>query len=84
VTGGERVRLGERARDRQPASRWRNTNARSTRPNRLRALYGTAMAANAAGDRAKAEHYFRELNRVADKADTPLPKLAEATPYLAR
>ena len=50
------------------------------RPNRFRTLYGTAKAADAAGDRARAEHYFRELNRVADKADTPLPELAEKRP----
>jgi hypothetical protein len=73
VTGGERVRLGDRARDRQPASGWRNTDATQSPPNRLRTLYGTAKAANAAGDLAMAEHYSRGLNRVADKADTPSP-----------
>ena len=68
----------------QRASRWRNTNAHSKRPNRFRTLYGTARAADAAGDRAKVKHYFRELNRVVEKADTPLPELAEAMVYLAR
>jgi hypothetical protein len=53
-------------------------------PNRLRTLYGAAKAAGAAGDRAKAKQYFGELTKLARKADTPLPELAEATAYLAR
>ena len=53
-------------------------------PNRFRTLYGAAKAANAAGDRAKAKHYFEKLSELASKADTPLPELTEATAYLAR
>ena len=53
-------------------------------PNRFRTLYGAAKAANAAGDRAKAKHYFEKLSELASKADTLLPELTEATAYLAR
>jgi len=53
-------------------------------PNRFRTLYGAAKAANAAGDRAKAKQYFEKLIRLAAKADTSLPEVAEATAYLAR
>ena len=53
-------------------------------PNRFRTLYGAAKAANAAGDHAKAKHYFRQLTRLAGNADTPLPEVTEATAYLAR
>jgi len=48
-------------------------------PNRFRTLYGAAVAANLAGDRQKAQTYFRELLKVAERADTPgRQELAEA------
>jgi len=48
-------------------------------PNRFRALYGAAEAANLAGDRAAAKKYFRELVKVAERADQPgREELAEA------
>jgi tetratricopeptide (TPR) repeat protein len=48
-------------------------------PNRFRSLYGAAEAAKLAGDRQTAQKYFRELLKVAERADTPgRPELAEA------
>ena len=48
-------------------------------PNRFRTLYGAAVAADLAGDRQKAQTYFRELLKVAERADTPgRQELAEA------
>ena len=47
-------------------------------PNRFRALYGAAHAAQLAGDRAKARTYFQQLLEVAKAADTERPELAEA------
>jgi tetratricopeptide (TPR) repeat protein len=48
-------------------------------PNRFRSLYGAAEAAKLAGDRQVAQKYFRELLKVAERADTPgRPELAEA------
>ena len=84
MTGGERVRIGNRAETGQPASRWRKTNAHSKRPTGFApstAPPGQPMPPEIAR---RPKHYFRELNRIADKADPPLPELAEATAYLAR
>ncbi len=48
-------------------------------PNRFRTLYGAAEAAKLAGDRQTAQKYFRELLKVAERADKPgRPELAEA------
>jgi tetratricopeptide (TPR) repeat protein len=48
-------------------------------PNRFRSLYGAAEAAKLGGDRQTAQKYFRELLKVAERADTPgRPELAEA------
>lgn len=48
-------------------------------PNRFRTLYGAAVAAKLAGDRQKAQTYFRELLKVAERADNPgRQELAEA------
>ena len=48
-------------------------------PNRFRTLYGAAEAAKLAGDRQKAQKYFRELLKVAERADKPVrQELAEA------
>lgn len=48
-------------------------------PNRFRALYGGARAAEAAGDRAKARTYFAQLLEVCRRADKPeRPELQEA------
>ena len=48
-------------------------------PNRFRTLYGAAEAAKLAGDHQTAQKYFRELLKVAERADKPgRPELAEA------
>lgn len=48
-------------------------------PNRFRATYGAAQAAQAAGDRAKARTYFAHLMDICKKADAPgRPELQEA------
>jgi tetratricopeptide (TPR) repeat protein len=49
-------------------------------PNRFRALYGEARAAQLAGDREAKQRYFRELLKVCEHADKPGRKeLGEAT-----
>lgn len=52
-------------------------------PNRFRAYYGVAMAAESAGDKAKARAYFSKLVMLAANADTERPELREAKTYLA-
>jgi Tfp pilus assembly protein PilF len=48
-------------------------------PNRFRAVYGAAKAAEAAGDRAKARTYYGQLVKICERADTPgRPQLIEA------
>jgi hypothetical protein len=48
-------------------------------PNRFRSLYGAAEAAKLAGNRQASQTYFRELLKVADRADKPERReLAEA------
>jgi Tfp pilus assembly protein PilF len=46
-------------------------------PMRLRGFYGAAKAADAAGDRKKAEHYFTQLARLTKDADGDRPELRE-------
>jgi tetratricopeptide (TPR) repeat protein len=53
-------------------------------PNRYRGLYGAARAAEAAGDRQKAEGYFTKFVSVSAKADTDRPEIAQAKTFLAR
>jgi tetratricopeptide (TPR) repeat protein len=53
-------------------------------PNRYRGLYGVARAAEAAGDRQKAEAYFTKFVAVSAKADTDRPEIAQAKTFLAR
>jgi uncharacterized protein HemY len=40
-------------------------------PNRFRATYGAARAAQAAGDSQKANRYFSELIKICEKGDKP-------------
>jgi hypothetical protein len=47
-------------------------------PNRFRGIYGGARAAEAAGDRAKAAMYYKQLLEVAKEADTDRPELQHA------
>ncbi len=56
---------------------WSNT------PNRYRGLYGAAVAAQAAGDKAAAAEYFTKLVALAKSADTERPELARARAFLA-
>jgi hypothetical protein len=53
-------------------------------PNRYRGLYGAARAAEAAGDRQKAETYFAKFVAISAKADTDRPEIAQAKTFLAR
>jgi tetratricopeptide (TPR) repeat protein len=53
-------------------------------PNRYRGLYGAARAADAAGDRQKAEAYFTKFVAVSAKADTDRPEIAQAKTFLAK
>jgi tetratricopeptide (TPR) repeat protein len=53
-------------------------------PNRYRGLYGAAQAADAAGERQKAESYFTKLVKVAEKADSDRPEIAKAKMFLAK
>jgi tetratricopeptide (TPR) repeat protein len=53
-------------------------------PNRYRGLYAAARAAEAAGDRKKAEAYFTKLVAVSAKADTDRPEIAQAKTFLTK
>ena len=50
-------------------------------PNRFKALYGVAKAAERAGDRAKAKTYYGKLLVTGAAADTPRPEIAEARAF---
>jgi tetratricopeptide (TPR) repeat protein len=52
-------------------------------PNRYRALYGAALAAEATGDRQNAADYFAKLVVLTKNADTVRPEVAKAKGYLA-
>jgi len=51
-------------------------------PNRYRGLYGSARAAEVAGDRQKAVGYYEKLVALAGKADTSRPEIAKAKTFL--
>ncbi len=53
-------------------------------PNRYRALYGAAVAANAVGERAAAASYSRSLVELTRNADGGRPEIARAREMLAR
>jgi hypothetical protein len=53
-------------------------------PNRLRALYGAALAAKAAGDQARAKTHFARVLELSKHADSPRSEMAQAKEYLAR
>jgi len=52
-------------------------------PNRYRAFYGAARAAEAAGDRQKAREYYAKLLDMSKNADSVRPELARAKGYIA-
>ena len=63
----------------QPATALREFEASQQRePNRFRNYFGSARAAEMAGDRAKAQAYYRKLLELARDADTARPELASA------
>jgi len=53
-------------------------------PNRYRAYYGAARAADSAGDRQKAASYYAKLVALTKNADSQRPELARAKAYLAQ
>ena len=53
-------------------------------PNRFRSLYGAALAANAAGERAKAAAFLDRAVAISRKSDTPRPEIARARQVIAR
>ena len=53
-------------------------------PNRYRAFWGAARAANLAGNSAKASEYYGKLVELAKNADTERQETREAKEYLAR
>jgi tetratricopeptide (TPR) repeat protein len=68
----------------QPALALKEFEASQVRePNRFRGLYGTALAAEAAGDRQKASEYFAKLVAMTKDAGSARPELARAKAYVA-
>jgi tetratricopeptide (TPR) repeat protein len=53
-------------------------------PNRYRAYYGAARAADAAGDRQKAQSHYAKLVELSKNSDTNRSELARAKAYLAQ
>jgi hypothetical protein len=52
-------------------------------PDRFRALWGAARAAELSGDRARARAYYGRLLTVAEKADTERPEIRQAKAFVA-
>lgn len=52
--------------------------------NRFNGIYGAARAAEMAGEREKAESYYRKLLALCEKADTDRPEVENAKSYLAK
>ncbi|HEX8284935.1 MAG TPA: hypothetical protein VF588_16355 [Pyrinomonadaceae bacterium] len=80
-----REQLGELLLElKQPAAALREfeSSLRNT-PNRFNGLYGAARAAALAGDRRRAETFYRQLLAVCDHADTARPEIEEAKAFLA-
>jgi hypothetical protein len=53
-------------------------------PNRFRAIYGAARAAEASGNREAARDYYAKLQALAVIRDTERPELAQAKAFLKR
>ena len=51
-------------------------------PNRFRGVYGGARAAEAAGNRAKATTYYKQLLDIAKGADTDRPEIQQAKRFV--
>ncbi|HEX8190042.1 MAG TPA: hypothetical protein VF586_16925, partial [Pyrinomonadaceae bacterium] len=68
----------------QPAEALREFEASlRNAPNRFNGLYGAARAAALAGDRRRAEGFYRQLAELCRHADTDRPELQEAKAFLA-
>jgi uncharacterized protein HemY len=52
-------------------------------PERLRGYYGAAKAAEASGDKAKADAYFRKLAHLTRASDGSRPEVKEARMHVA-
>jgi tetratricopeptide (TPR) repeat protein len=69
----------------QPAAALTEYEASQLRePNRFRGFYGSALAAEAAGDRPKAADYYGKLLALAKNSDGNRPELARAKSYVAQ
>ena len=69
----------------RPAEALREFEASQQRePNRLRAYYGAARAADLAGDKAKAKAHYGQLVTLAAQAETERAEVKEAKAFLAR
>ena len=53
-------------------------------PNRFRAVYGAARAAELSGDHAKATAYYRQLLEICKNADSSRPELKPAREFVAQ
>ena len=53
-------------------------------PNRFRGLYGAGLAAERAGDQARAKGHFEKLVVVASQSDATRPELAHARQVLSQ
>lgn len=80
-----REQLGELLLElKQPAEALREfESSLRTTPNRFNGLYGAARAAALAGDRKRADDYYKQLLAVCRHADTERPELNEARAYLS-
>jgi Tfp pilus assembly protein PilF len=69
----------------QPVAALKELEASQARePNRYRNYANAALAAEMAGDKAKAREYYTKLVELAKKADGSRPELVKAKAYLAR
>lgn len=80
-----REQLGELLLElKQPADALREfETSLQTTPKRFNGIYGAARAATLAGDRKRAENFYRQLVALGRHADTGRPELAEAKEFLA-
>ena len=68
----------------QPTQALKEFEASQVRePNRFRSFYGSAVAAEAAGDKAAAAKYYGRLTALAAKGDGTRPEIARAKVALA-
>ena len=69
----------------QPAAALKEFEASQVRePNRFRNYAGSAMAAEAMGDKKKAAEYYAKLLELSNNGDGKRPELTRAKAYVAR